>query len=212
MKDKGARRKRRTLLLPLFLPLLLLTAGCAHTRIETDAGRTHGISSIKATAIVEFTKEDTEKGRAVISVSKADTFRIEIKGPLGTTVARISGSRDDLTFLWRGEKRTFSRDDPRLPFNIRAVELASLLLGKKDFPPGDGNEFETRELPEGRIIIKRINNKLLYRVVMKDYRLISGHSLPFNITVEGGGYKLLVKYIKVDINPEIDNSYSKRAH
>lgn len=206
MRDKRLILKRPLLL----LPILLLALGCARTRLETLPTETRTINSIKAKAIVEFTRQDTEKGRAIITVNNPDSFQIVIKGPLGTTAALISGSKENLTFLWRGKLTTFLYDDPRLPFNIRASEIVSLLLGAKNFPPRQDHNFETRDLPDGRSITKRVNNDLLYRAVMRDYRVISDDNrLPFNISIKGKGYKLLVKYLNVDINTEVNNSYSK---
>ncbi len=191
-------------------PLILLTAGCAHKVPLSTQDPAKGIKTLRAAAVVEFTNKSTEKGRALITISSPDLFRIEIKGPIGITTALITGSKDSITLLYRGESTTYTPGENKsLPLNIRAAELVSLLLGSRDFPPRDNKGFETQALPRGRVITRRINNHLLYRATMSDYKTISGVHLPYTISVEGEDYKLLVKYTKVNVNPEINNSYFK---
>ncbi|MFQ5479939.1 MAG: hypothetical protein ACE5DW_01525 [Thermodesulfobacteriota bacterium] len=191
------------------IPVIFLAVGCAGRDNQLKLNPQESIKTLKATAIVEFTNIKTEKGRALITVNTPDSFRIEIKGPLGVTTALISGNGDSITFLYRGESTTYKAGDARLPLRIRAAELVSMLLGAEDFPPRNDRSFTTENLPNGRSITRRFDNDLLYMAYMSDYRPVAGASLPYTISIEGRGYKLLIKYINVDLKTVTKNSYFK---
>lgn len=196
--------KRQGLIFISTITVLALISGCAHRlEFKEATALTTGLHSIKATAIVEFTHKSTEKGRAVIVASTPDSFRIAIKGPLGTTGALIIGNAKGLTFVRRGESTSYSPDDPRIPFNIRAPELVSLLLDNKNLSAEGNVSFTREDINGGKSVTKNRDGIVLYRALMTDYRQIDGFSIPFTISIGGGGYKLLIKYLRVSINPEI---------
>ncbi len=181
--------------------LIAVAAGCApRVNIKATTTGAGALRSIKASAIVEFTKNKTEKGRAIIMAKAPDSFTIEIKGPLGATIALIRGGENGLTFISRGKEETFEATDPRLPLNMSANEVVSLLLGRLN-PAGKDASFITKDLPQGRSVRRlKDNGEELYRAVLSDYRIKDGFSLPYTIAIEGNGYKLIIKYLNVKIN------------
>jgi len=174
---------------------------------------TEGLHSLRAAAIVELREKKTEKGRAIITVSAPDSFRIEIKGPFGTTSALITGNGSGLTFASRGKRESFAPLDPRLPLKVRPRELVALLLGSTHIPARQGTTAVTKKITGGRqVTIRDENSRPLYSATMRDYRVQNGVSLPFNITIEGKDYKLIVKYLHVDINPYIKKITSQETN
>jgi len=196
-------RQRGLFIISVFT-LFVAASGCAHRgKTQKSPELTEGLHSIKASAVVELTKEQTEKGRAFILASNPDSFNIEIKGPFGITIARITGNKKGLTLLRKGKSTTYRPDDARIPLNIIAVEFVSLLMGKENLDSGNDASFEIKKIPGGKIITKHKNGVILYRATMTQFHNIEGFSLPFAIAIKGGGYTLLVKYVSVDINPKI---------
>ncbi len=192
-------------ILPI-IPILLLLFGCAHKYETKPTKLSHGIKTLQATAIVEFTKNTTRRGRAFIRTTGPESFRIEIKGPLNSTAAVFIGNGEVLTSIANGLKTTFGPDDARLPFKIQSSELVSLLLGAANLPPHEAGGYETVILPNGKNITRRRDGKLLYHAALRDYRAVSGFNLPFKISIVGENYKLLIKYKKVVINAETEDS------
>ncbi len=202
--------RQRDLLLISLITIFAAVSGCAH-RVERPGAPalTGAPQSIKAAAIVELTKNTTEKGRALIYASSPDSFKIVIRGPLGTTGALIIGNKKGLTLVSRGNSTSYKPDDARIPLNISAVELVSLLLGKEKLAAEADASFEIQNIPGGKSVTKRRKGVILYRAAMTKYQRVEGFYLPFAISIDGGGYKLLVKYIKVNINPEIKKNLFK---
>lgn len=202
----------RSRLISAAVLVLVLATGCARKGLlkEEEPLLSGGPRSLKATAIVELRWQKTEKGRALITASSPDYFSIEIFGPLGVRAALIKGDSSGLVFSGGGKKETLAPDDPRLPINIRAEEFVALLLGSNSPRMRSGATSHTDTLPGGHAVtVRQRGGKVLYRATMKDYRETSGYSIPRYISIEGGGFKLIVKYRRVNINPDIKKRDNK---
>jgi len=204
--------KQRELLFIFVLSLFTALSGCAH-KIENPARPLSDIStdlhSIKAAAIVELTTQKSKKGRAIILASAPDAFRITIKGPIGTTIASISGNKKVLTFSGGGKSANYGPYDKRIPLKITAAEFVSLLLGNENLPAGKGITFKIQDAEGRKSITKYQNTEILYHASLKDYRIIDGFYIPFEISINGGKYKLLIKYIKAKANFKMNKNLSK---
>jgi len=204
--------RQRDLLIIFVLSLFTALSGCTH-RIENPARPLSDISadlhSIKAAAIVELTAKESQKGRAIILASAPDAFKITIKGPIGTTIASISGNKEGLTFSGKGETTNYGPYDKRIPLKITAAEFVSLLLGNENLPAGKGITFKIQDAQGGESITKYQNTDILYHAALRDYHTVDGFYIPFTISIDGGKYKLLIKYIKAKANFKINKNLSK---
>ncbi len=204
--------RQRNLLIIFVFSLFTALSGCAH-KIENPESPLSNIStnlhSIKAAAIVELRAEKNNKGRAIILASAPDAFKITIKGPIGTTLASISGNKDGLTFSGGGNSAHYGPGDKRIPLKITAAEFVSLLLGKENLPAGKGITFKIQDAEGGKSITKYQNAAVLYHASLRDYHIVDGFYIPFAVSIDGGEYKLLIKYIKAKANFKINKNLFK---
>ncbi len=196
---------RRSRLISAAVLVLVLAAGCARRGpVKEEPPSAGGLRSLEATAIIELRWRRTEKGRALITAASPDYFSIEIYGPLGIRAAVIKGDSRGLVFSGGGKEETLAADDPRLPIDIRPEELVSLLLGSAGQRTRSGTTARVDKLPGGNAVTVRLKDgRVLYRATMKDFQPEGKYSIPRYISIEGGGFKLIVKYRRININPEM---------
>lgn len=156
--------------------------------------------SIKASAIVEISRIFSVKGRALIAAESPDRFRIEVLGPLNSTVALFVSSGNGLYIFSDGQSARYDWGDPRLPFPFRPAEVVSALLGAR---PRDkaGYGFSTDEAGRVTGLIRQDNGDGAVKAAMSDYRKVSGVDVPFSITIKDRRKDLGVKYSSVEVNP-----------
>lgn len=157
--------------------------------------------SIKASAIVEISRIFSVKGRALIAAESPDRFRIEVLGPLNSTVALFVSNGAGLYIFSDGQSARYDWDDPRAPFPFRPAEVVSALLGAR---PPDGGRYGFSTDKAGRVteLIRQENGESVIKAAMSDYRTVSGADVPFAITMKDRRKDLGVKYSSVEVNPD----------
>lgn len=167
--------------------------------LKRAAVKTGAPSSIKASAIVEISRIFSVKGRALIAAEAPDRFRIEVLGPLNSTVALFVSNGTGLYIFSDGKSARYSWDDPQVPFPFRPSEVVSALLGAS---PREEGEYGVSADGSGRIteIIRQENGKEVIKASMSDYRTVQGSSVPFSITMKDRRKDLGVTYSSVEVN------------
>lgn len=155
--------------------------------------------SIRASAVVEISRIFSVKGRALIAAEAPDSFRIEVLGPLNSTVALFVSNGTGLYIFSDGKSARYSWADPHVPFPFRPAEVVSALLGAR--PPEKGG-YGVNADGSGRIteIIKQEDGKEVVKASMSEYRTVSGFAVPFSITMKDRRKDLGVTYSSVEVN------------
>ncbi|MBI5492733.1 MAG: hypothetical protein HY893_07355 [Deltaproteobacteria bacterium] len=168
-------------------------------------------SSIKAEAIVEAGRSVTLRGKAVIAAKSPASFRIEVLGPFNSTLALIVSDGESLRVVTGNDPPQFGETEPPYPFS--AGDIVSFLLGTAPAPQ-DGQMVS--EDPSGHVtrIVRLKDGSPVFTASLSDYREAGGAHIPFNISIEGGGRTLRIRYTSVEINPELDTDFfnSKALH
>lgn len=188
------------------LILLFLLSGCAALapKKTLEIQGAAAPRSMRAEAVVELTRVMKLSGRAVVLAKSPGSFRIEVIGPFGSTMALLVSDGSALYVLAGGETKRYLWGDPGFPYAFKAEELVSMLLGAQSQVPEDCRcEVLTDE--GGRITkLTRFKGAVpLLTVAVSDYRDILGSQIPFNISIEAPKEKLSIRYSTVEINPVI---------
>ena len=161
---------------------------------------TTGPRSIKASATVEISRIFSVKGRALIAAESPDRFRIEVLGPLSSTLALFVSNGARLYIFSDGQSSRYDWDDPRMPFPFRPAEVVGALLGARPMDIA-GYAFFTDEAGRVTKFVKDENGESVVKATMSDYRTVSGTDVPFSITMKDRKKDLGVKYSSVEVNP-----------
>ncbi|MFQ5735475.1 MAG: hypothetical protein ACE5GY_01260 [Thermodesulfobacteriota bacterium] len=199
----------------ILLCVVALAPGCATLNIAPGPpvkGEAKAVkaleppSSLRATAIVRVDRIFSVKGRALIAAERPDRFRIEVLGPLNSTLALFVSDGHGLYIFSDGKSARYEWKDPRVPFPFRPVEVVSALLGAR--PEGAGDYALSMD-GDGHItdIVKKGDGEPLLTAAMSDYRTVSGADVPFSITIEDGKKRLGVRYSAVEVNPELGTDF-----
>jgi len=199
------------LLASVLLLALVVLPGCATMQTgqrgavaPQAAGKATGPPaprSIKASAVVEINRIFTVKGRALIAAQRPDRFRIEVLGPMNSTVALFVSDGTGLYIFSDGQSARYYWNDARVPFPFRPEEVVDALLGAR---PADEAAYGYATDDEGRVteLIKHQEDKDVLRAEMTDYRKVSGRQVPFFITMKDRRKDLGVRYSSVEVDPD----------
>lgn len=204
----------------LILACLCVIIGCAGVKpaapvIEPTPAAS--IESLKAGGVVTVKRGISLTGRATVLVQRPASFRIEVSGPFGQTVALLISDGETFYIYSNGEEQAMRWDDPLMPYPVKAAELVSLMTGAAGLTAagkvaqstdmeGAAIEIEkTGSFEEGTVkkIEKTGPDGAPFEVVLSDYRIDSGISVPFNIKLIRGIEELTIKYSTVEINAAI---------
>ncbi|MBI5642074.1 MAG: hypothetical protein HY954_01215 [Deltaproteobacteria bacterium] len=196
----------------LFISLSLILLGCAGikpTPVSPPEIKKHITPvSLRAEAKVELRGLLTLSGRAAITAKNPDQFRIEVTGPFNQMIALFVSDGKTLYSYSGDEVRIHDWDDPLLPYSFKSREIVSCLLGA-------GETTENAQSPEdilisrdgqGRLksLSRAADGKKAFRVELSDYRDVGGAEIPFNIDIEDGKKRLVIKYSSVVIDTDLD--------
>lgn len=161
-------------------------------------------TSIKAEAIVEAGRTVTLRGHAVIMAKSPASFRIEVLGPFSSTLALIVSDGESLSVVTGGDQSQFEEMEPPYPFS--SGDIVSLLLGAA---PAQQDGQQVFEDEDGHIakVVRSKDGSPVFTASLADYREAGGAHIPFNISIEGGGRTLRIRYTSVEINPELDSEF-----
>lgn len=202
---------RRRPIFALFAVLIL--TGCAYLRPAAPAPEVSvrkealTASSIRAEALVELEKGTPLSGRASIFVKSPASFRIEVKGPLGSSVASFISDGKEISIFSEGVQRIYGPEDPDMPYPLKPEELVLVLLGVNagQLPAGYKVTADTEGHITGFSGFK--DGVREFSAAMSDFKAVDGVVLPFTIRIETGpknGTRILkIRYTKIEINPDI---------
>lgn len=186
---------------------LVLAAGCAGLRPKEEAlphkepGVAAAVDTFRAAGVVVLKKGFAVAGRATILVKRPSSFRIEVSGPFGQTVALLLSDGDSFYIYSGGEAKTFRWDDPALPYPLRPAELVSVLTGS--IVQTTGQEARVTKDDAGRVI--KLENAVLdavpFIITLQDYRDTGGMQIPFDIRIMRGVEEIDIRYSTIEINP-----------
>ncbi|HEY4708247.1 MAG TPA: hypothetical protein VII64_12375 [Thermodesulfobacteriota bacterium] len=201
---------RRTL--PAILCLLFAMAGCAGVKpkeLPAPPGRVP--SAIRAQGTVEFKRTIPISGRALVIAKSPASFRIEVFGPFGQTVALLSSDGETTYLLTEKGLEEFKRGDAGVPYHLAPEDITAILLGN----PKAGSEVlsgaEVRRDEAGHIIsVSKVSpGRDDLNVYLDDYRAVSGVLIPYIITIENGKRKIEISHKAVEVDPDVDDTVFK---
>lgn len=196
---------RRLLLLAALVPLL--AAGCAAKRPVTLPPPEITPVTLRAYGAVEMKRVFAISGRALILASSPASFRIEVYGPFGQTAAIIASDGETVYTVTEDGTESFSRDEPGVPYSIKPEDVTSFLLGNpRPAYEFSGNRVETAMDEHGRLRLfsrPAEDGERGLKVLLEDYREVSGAHIPFRIIIDDGKRTVTIKYNEVEVNPAL---------
>lgn len=188
---------------------LLLLAGCVATKeasrpVESPAEQeaaARSPRSIRAGAVVEISRIFSVKGRALIAAQSPDRFRIEVLGPLNSTVALFVSNGAGLYIFSDGQSARYDWEDPLMPFPFRPEEVVGALLGARPRTKG-GYGVSIDEAGRVTELLRNEDGRQTVKAAMSDYRTVAGADVPFSITMKDLRKDLGVRYSSVEVNPD----------
>lgn len=185
----------------------LLAAGCAAKRPVTLSPPEITPVSLRAYGAVEMKRVFTVSGRALILARSPASFRIEVYGPFGQTAAILASDGETVYTVTEDGAETFNRDEPGVPYSIKPEDVTSFLLGNpRPAYELSGNEAETARDEHGRLRLfsrPSEDGQRGLKVLLEDYREVSGAHIPFRIIIDDGKRTVTIKYSEVEVNPAL---------
>ncbi len=186
----------------------LVAAGCAAKLPPPLSPPEITPVSLRAHGVVEMKRRFfTISGRALVLARSPASFRIEVFGPFGQTVAVLASDGEAIYTVTEDGAEALSRDEPGVPHSLKPEDAASLLLGNPR-PAGElaGGEVETSTDEHGRLRLfsrPARDGEGGLKVLLEDYREVSGAHIPFRIVIDDGKRTVTIKYSEVEVNPEL---------
>lgn len=197
-------------LVPFILCLVLL-AGCAGITPAPEKAPGHGIEApvvkaveaIRASGVVIVKRGISMSGRAKITAQRPASFRIEVSGPFGQTMALLISDGESFYVFSNGTEETMRWDDPLMPYPFRPQELVSVLTGAAESVATEGAAVSKDS--KGRVTRLGVTGTdgMPFEITLGDFRDINGVTLPFNIRLAKGIEELIIRYSSVEINPAL---------
>ncbi|MBI5885783.1 MAG: hypothetical protein HZB85_04280 [Deltaproteobacteria bacterium] len=196
------------MLAPLGLCLVLL-AGCAGITPAPEKAPGHGIEtpvvkaveSIRASGVVIVKRGISMSGRAKITAQRPASFRIEVSGPFGQTMALLISDGESFYVFSNGTEETMRWDDPLMPYPFRPQELVSVLTGASESVAAEGAAVSKDSKGHVTRLGVTGTDGLPFEITLTDFRDAGGVTLPFDIRLAKGIEELIIRYSNVEINP-----------
>lgn len=192
----------------VLMPIVLL--GCAALRppaepIVTSPAVTP--ESIRAKAVVQMKKTLSVKGRAVILARSPDSFRIEVFGPFGHTAALLASDGSSLFTITEDGPESYDRHKADLPYSLEPEDIVSFLLGNPRVGVEARADVEAGRDDNGRLRVftRTFEGRPSLKVMLDDYREVSGAHIPYRITMDDGDKTLVITYREVEVNPPLED-------
>lgn len=164
------------------------------------------ITSLTANASVTL-KESGLKGRANISVKAPGSFRIEILGPFGRTVALIVSDNKEFS-IYNGSVFTkYDLGQVPYPLKFTTEEIVSFLTGSFN-KNADMDDYRVELDDKGfvsKVVKQNGSSSDELTALMTNYREVSDTVLPFSVQVSFNREVLFINYKDVQINQDLDN-------
>lgn len=213
----------------LSILLAIILSGCSILRpaqvpvVPAPAIKGPSPYALRATAVVEFNSDKSVKGRAYITVTSPDAFKVEILTPFGTPAAVMMSDGVTLSMLKDGKVESYPWTDDRIPYDFTSSDLVSILLGHAPFDlsnvdgwePGgmvtvvtdtdDRGVYNVTTDIAGNVteITKTVDGLITLTAEMSELKKIDGFVLPHRISIRDSGKTLDINYKGVEINPEL---------
>lgn len=186
---------------------LVLAAGCAGLKPAAEVlppkepGAAAAVDTLRATGVVVMKKGFAIAGRAIILAKRPSSFRIEVSGPFGQTIALLVSDGEAFYIYSGGEAKTFRWDDPLLPYPLKPAELVSVLTGAEGQTADEVAQVIRDDA--GRVIKmeKSDINAVPLIITLQDYRDTGGMQLPFDIRIMRGAEEIDIRYSTIEVNP-----------
>ena len=200
----------------LTLLIAVATSGCALfssregtlSPVSTVEGRTHTTLRARATVSLKSPEKNGLKGKAVILAKRPASFRVQVLGPFGQTVAVLASDGEGLYIYSKGESTYRRTGDPLYPFTFMPGEFVAFLLGGvgeegTDILPG----YEALRDDNGNIstLSRKIDGKELY-IRLADYRGVGETAFPYSLSIENGLESILIRYQSVELDTDLGDS------
>lgn len=184
----------------------LIAAGCAAKLPVPLSPPEITPASLRAHGVVEMKRVFTISGRALILARSPASFRIEVFGPFGQTAALLASDGETIYTVTEEGTESFSRHEPGVPYSLKPEDITSFLLGNPR--PANAlseNEAETARDEHGRLRLfsRPTNGQGGLKVLLEDYREVSGAHIPFRIIIDDGKRTITIKYNEVEVNPAL---------
>jgi len=188
---------------------LVLLAGCAALAPVPDkaagieAPAIKAVESIRASGVVIVKRGIAMSGRAKITAQRPASFRIEVSGPFGQTMALLISDGESFYVYSNGTEVTMRWDDPLMPYPFRPQELVAVLTGAAESMAAEGAAVSKDS--QGRVtrLGKTGTDGLPFEIMLADFRDTNGVTLPFSIRLAKGIEELIIRYSDVEINPAL---------
>lgn len=188
--------------------LIILAPGCAalKPRLEPRKALPPPVT-LKAAASVEIVRSVVLSGRAVVLAQSPGSFRIEVQGPFGSVTALMVSDGKSVYLLSGGKSKSYSRDDPRMPYSLKPEEAVSLLLGSGLSAAECGCEVSKDAYGRVSRVVKSADGSPVLTATLSDYRTVGGAEVPFDIKIANKKEALHIKYTSVEVNREMEAGY-----
>ncbi len=151
------------------------------------------------------------RGHAVIAAREPAFFKIVLLGPFGHTAWAMTGNEKSISIYKNAKSTTYGFRDPNLPYSFSSHELIAYLMGKTPSIPVDrpgAESYRTIRDKNGQIttVVKSIGGRPVLNVVMGNYRTVSGHNLPFLISISDKHRNLKIRFNGIEVNPPLNDA------
>lgn len=187
--------------------LIALMPGCAAMKPPVEPVILPPPLSLRAEASVAVDRPVALNGRAVVLAKSPGSFRIEVLGPFGSAVALLLSDGETVYLLSGGKSKSYSREDPRVPYSFTPEEAVAYLTG--NVPEGAECGCEVSKDAYGRTskVVKSEDGSPVLTVTLDDYRAVEGAQVPFDIRIANKKETLHIRYTSVEVNPALEAGY-----
>ena len=189
-------------------PLLAFAAGCAAVKPPPEPLKTLPPPlSLRAEASVQIDRPVPISGRAVVLAQRPGSFRIEVRGPFGSTMALILSDGRTIYLLSGGKSKRYSKEDPGVPYSFKPEEAVAYLTGNGPVAAECGCEVSKDAYGRTSKVVKSENGSPVLTVTLAEYRAVDGAEVPFDIKIANKKETLRIKYTAVEVNPVLETGY-----
>ncbi|MFQ5442818.1 MAG: outer membrane lipoprotein carrier protein LolA [Thermodesulfobacteriota bacterium] len=187
--------------------LLLMAYGCAGPppRRAAIGEMKRGVrpEAIRARATVTLEQRESLRGRAVIVAKRPGSFRIDVFGPFGQSLAVLASDGKTLVFFSKDGLRAFEPGGPEITANLSPARLVSILLGDRSHSPIEGDKSKRGREDRAERSAAEKDGRREPEINLSDFRDVDGAIIPHNISIAYGGKRIEIRYREIEIDPEI---------